>query len=119
MPQSLLWTEHRFIRLVSRPAEQLAAAVTIQYLMLRQKYSRCNREPQAAHYSSFCRRQAKGCEDISSKNARTISAGRPSVFPSTKGTKAAMHRKYRSLERQCRNQLALTGHKETLSLSET
>jgi hypothetical protein len=23
-----------------------------------------------------------------------------------------MHRKYRSLERQCRNQLALTGHKE-------
>jgi hypothetical protein len=32
-------------------------------------------------------------------------------FPQ-QGTKAAMHRKYRSLERQCHIQLALTGHKE-------
>jgi hypothetical protein len=30
----------------------------------------------------------------------------------SQGTKAAMHRKYRSLERQCHIQLALTGHKE-------
>jgi hypothetical protein len=31
----------------------------------------------------------------------------------SQGTKAAMHRKHRSIERQCRYQLALTGQKET------